>query len=843
MESINDEADFMTLSGFLQEAFGNNDISHSSHMNNSRSMTANNNDQNRCNDWIFYVELQDIVETFSFKDNMISNSNYFCTFTFNEETADLFVPHSSSCLPVTFLSLSITNKTILDKKLDDHSFIFNVFEYYGDSQLVICLYSNSLNRKPLCTARIPLYHLFLKQIEYSKLNNIASQSSYHVPIHFIVSISDSVKVKVRFQFRLIHLHQCYKLYKPMNGQNCQQSDCINNYYTKISELHHICAHSSPGLLIFVLANLARISRQCLKNALKIRCIYNIHIGSDVADMTNVKSISMNALDLSLYHGNYETSKILLERCGHLCFQGSLVGNQACALHYAIMGHNVDCVELIIRYIIKFGPIPCHISRDVDNVDDIDMEANTAASLRLKEVMEWLDADDYTPLLLACKLNCDSKIISLLLYHRADCGVIHIKSGSTALMLLCQHRFSTPCFRSKNKKFDPLIGHIDEIDSTTRASLLNSAVNRVNCSQSHSLESVRLLLRRKKTRSEIKELTKISNPQFNSRNNHHFVNNQIPNNNTAERTNTVTATTGVPRVQATPIGGNSSPCQSCWCYCNIFCPCLDFNDNSSSNNNPNLRNARYGSIDSRVMSLYTRDNIDTSVDEVSTNNNAVLKSLANEEQDPLMIVHQYDDLVFSDSPYDLLSVGVPTVLPNDPFTYEYSSLNTDPGRTTDVTAESNLNANTYTKSKAMQSTIYRYLLDSISCVFRSLCNTVYCDDIKYKPNRNRNEYIYSLNNDIPVFQSKSIRLTHLKCNPMARETSQLCMTAFLYAVEAGDIYLIKYFVESYRFSYMDTDKYNNNAIHICAKYGYLDVLDYIGRLEYKRYWIYLRFWLK
>lgn len=249
----------------------------------------------------------------------------------------------------------------------------------------------------------------------------------------------------------------------------------------------------------------------------------------------IANLPKNPFDIAVAHGNYENAKILLELIGHLCFHGSLVGNRSCALHHAVYSGNPRCVALILKYFHFYGPVPSRGGRE--------------HMVRFQDIIEWRDENDFTPLLLACKLSripvmrqtlgidgCmdhkefikedgstksnnyiggksvgsdekakqtnkliagRTKIVELLLQFKADCGVISSKTSDTVLTLAC--------------KPSTIFGESISLNDATATS-----TERAN------IDLIRLLFRAKKSRSEISRLLQ-ANPSLADNHSYHRLN--------------------------------------------------------------------------------------------------------------------------------------------------------------------------------------------------------------------------------------------------------------------------------------------------------------------------------
>jgi hypothetical protein len=145
-------------------------------------------------------------------------------------------------------------------------------------------------------------------------------------------------------------------------------------------------------------------------------------------------------------------KALLERAGHFCFQGTLPG-QPCALHHAVVGADVACMRMLMKFLRKYDSSAMGWGEDA------------ASSTHFVTMLEWRDLFDNTPLALLCSLplvvnpgivsglgsgtegqSADRAVVEsnrvevlrLLIEAGAEVGAVNRNNQCTPLMSACRH---------------------------------------------------------------------------------------------------------------------------------------------------------------------------------------------------------------------------------------------------------------------------------------------------------------------------------------------------------------------------------------------------------------------
>lgn len=304
---------------------------------------------------------------------------------------------SKSSIPLSFLlnhqeSLEIVQDNVSS---NDHGlFVLKNNVDIGSSDSKQRIYLNDYN---INLRNIPI-EFFIPS------NCMSLQSSCH-----ITNKPAYVQIDICLKYRFIQIQNCLNLSSlSIYEQNSNNSTSIPNNnqqenirkisFEKVHELHLAAAYAPPRVLIDLLTSLA--FHHTIERVFSLKTSFN-----------------RSVFEFAISKDNFQNARILLQRAGNLCFQ-SLLGGQACPLHYAVHTGSLECVSLIMKFMKKFGPITSTLSGDIN----------------LNHLIEWRDCEDYTPLALACKLGSKSNIVHALLHAGADPGALSSKTNQTPFSL-------------------------------------------------------------------------------------------------------------------------------------------------------------------------------------------------------------------------------------------------------------------------------------------------------------------------------------------------------------------------------------------------------------------------
>jgi len=199
--------------------------------------------------------------------------------------------------------------------------------------------------------------------------------------------------------------QSLNFYRKMTNDGGTETD--DDVHDRGSELHFAAALGSC-LIVLDLMNCLALKRQ-LRKALCERT-------------SNEK---MSVLEVALLHGHTDSARALLTRAGNYCFQGQIEG-AACPLHYAIRSGNLDCLNLVLRFLRRYTP---------------EATSSSGWDASFQEMLEWKDANDDTPLLLACSMisATNNSVWADMVNALIDegCSVGALSRSETPLMRACQ----------------------------------------------------------------------------------------------------------------------------------------------------------------------------------------------------------------------------------------------------------------------------------------------------------------------------------------------------------------------------------------------------------------------
>lgn len=231
--------------------------------------------------------------------------------------------------------------------------VFDLPAFYGPMLLRVQVFLDTpVSRRVLCSACISLQELLrsqtaqsIKQERYWGFSLRLPTEHRHLP-------------HVDLFARHITLEHCFTHIPALQG----------------TELHYAATVGPPRVMRRLLFTLSRFQR--LVEALRIRAL-----GSELGSGLGSADPS-NPLERALLAGNYDTARELLQRCGNLCFQGT-VPKSSTALHCAVRGGCSQCVRLLLRFLRRYRATV--IGWDGTFFD----------------ILEWVNPQGYTALHVAC----------------------------------------------------------------------------------------------------------------------------------------------------------------------------------------------------------------------------------------------------------------------------------------------------------------------------------------------------------------------------------------------------------------------------------------------------------
>jgi hypothetical protein len=424
----------------------------------SRPNVSSQDDTINCKEWLLYLKCVDLSID-SYGERIDLKNRVSVTSLYHDTKHMLLVPYVEKSWISSIFQSSTSSASASSRKCRNET-VYNLYDFYGNDVIDLDLKVHHTylthQSKKLATRTIPLclfYDVQYRQISADGMSEYAfpMEVLFEVPSSELVNAgvtlprntrpSSTLILKLQLRFRLVSLRQCCRLssYRHPRGSVLASMMNSDSYIEEVHELHTAAAYAPTMLLTKLLQSLAR--KSYLRRSMQLQSVYSPSSTPTPMAIPLFISHAKNAVDLTLAQGNYANAKLLFERMGNLCFLGSLIGSRSCALHYAVFGGNVKCVELVLKYVVYYGPIPVRGARDY--------------SARIQDLIDWRDENDYTPLLLACQLSSHpcrygehgtilenpslagrSRVVAILLRFRADASVISSKTSKTALLLAC-----------------------------------------------------------------------------------------------------------------------------------------------------------------------------------------------------------------------------------------------------------------------------------------------------------------------------------------------------------------------------------------------------------------------
>lgn len=231
--------------------------------------------------------------------------------------------------------------------------------------------------------------------------------------------------------------------------SCLQSPVTQHHHR--NDLLHLIALAPVTLLKKVLFVLGHSSVLC--QALRQR-----------------SSDGLNALDTALKLGRVDVVYELLSRAGHWCFQGTQYMH-SCCVHHAVMGGNIKCLYLLLRFL-----------KNKNSIVGIGSNWNSTFA----EMMEWKDQNGNSPLSLACSLPHGFLVAKLLIAFGSKIDQYNPVTLQTPFMLACEcgnAQLVSFLLRSKKSKAEQLAA----VRSNSEVIVPNSLA-RLKCSPSNRDQS-------------------------------------------------------------------------------------------------------------------------------------------------------------------------------------------------------------------------------------------------------------------------------------------------------------------------------------------------------------------
>lgn len=299
-------------------------------------------------------------------------------------------------------------------------------------------------------------------------------------------------VTVNLSFRIVQLQQCLvtnvaaKCEQLGPHVSADNTICQLTGATHISELHLLAATAPATVVVDVMRGLSR--KNALPQALALltsspalavgtasrqapltaqRRNGGAGLGArrpsaSTAPQADAPASGWSAFDIALLNRQDATVLEMLQRCGSLCFSNIATGRSS-PLHMAVLGGSVQCVELVGRYIRKFG------TRKVSGPGARLWNSSLSAKL------EWRDGNDDTALALACRLPpsaASHSIVVYLLILGADCAALNAKNKCTPLMYACR----SGCTRAVSTLLSITKSNQDVMDAILNVGDVNSILN-------------------------------------------------------------------------------------------------------------------------------------------------------------------------------------------------------------------------------------------------------------------------------------------------------------------------------------------------------------------------------
>ena len=406
-------------------------------------------------------------ETDNFSLTLLKEGKLILSVEWIDRSSDFFLTRLCNMRPGQLecqISLGSDSKSIYFSRTFPQAaeiFFFDIFEYYGNTDITFALSDKQpfSTRNFLGQRKVQLANILLAQ-EKKMCNTVFPQhniSDFWMAEEILFIENEFHTYKLRIRARYIRLQNCLSNDLILQNQPSviripiMQREILTTRSNRIlqhfiengfSDLHNILANlerlGQPGFISVVEDVIETLARQTvLKSALNIR----------------TKHESKSVVDIIAYFNNYRTLRILLQRAGIWGFQGISV-HMSCPLHWAVRSYlNDSDPELAIRRRRPGNSATLDIISSISSIftgyyDDcteclrilLRFLSKYATSLigwqtdpTFKEILEWRDENNFTPLMLACSIG-NHRAVRVLIQSGADSGAVEMHGRKTPLIL-------------------------------------------------------------------------------------------------------------------------------------------------------------------------------------------------------------------------------------------------------------------------------------------------------------------------------------------------------------------------------------------------------------------------
>jgi len=338
----------------------------------------------------------------------LADNNLKTRFPFNlfqDYYGDITVENSTKSLRLSYQS----KKSLTKNKIA----IFDVYEYFGPLQIKFSIQHKGLFSSTLIgTKTVTLHDISLIQdkseAQWVHMDSLNTKREYWGCSAVLdLSTTNSSQVckmkpsyKLNLQARYVSLRQCMPpICNPSLGPppvSVSSSDAL-----PFNELQHAVCYGTVEIVAELLDTLAR--KALLRGVVAYRT-----------------SSGYNILECAVIHKNINIVKVILQRAGNCCFQNTSHGSN-CVLHHAVLTNDVQILAILIRFVTRY------------HASCVGWDGT------LSEMVNWMNKEELTPLMLACTLGDSAHTsVQLLLKAGADCTLISPDKKLNVLMLACKH---------------------------------------------------------------------------------------------------------------------------------------------------------------------------------------------------------------------------------------------------------------------------------------------------------------------------------------------------------------------------------------------------------------------
>eukprot|EP01041_Mallomonas_annulata_P004988 gene4988-9967_t len=343
----------------------------------------------------------------------------------NPKMSSIFgIPHIYTCsITMDDITRSITFSPNKDLNNNPKIIVFDIFEYYGQSPISLSVsYNGFFSTKYVGSKSITLHDIIMRQ-DKTEVQKRRLHSTDASPLHtdywgchamlnldHPINTSNTNTSQKKSNISKFKLHLCAR-FVPL--QKCLMNLSIGNmrFTHGYNELQYAVSYGTTDVVKDLLDTLSK--KTVLRKALNCRSFSGLSV-----------------LECAIRHKNKDVIRLLLQRAGSYCFQGTNK-RSSCALHHAILSDEVITLQLLLRFLTRY----------ISNV--VGWEGFGS----IQEALNWRDANDLTPLMLCAtrpSTGTSTLMAGFLISAGADLSLKTTTKKQNALMLAAKEGSTSIC---------------------------------------------------------------------------------------------------------------------------------------------------------------------------------------------------------------------------------------------------------------------------------------------------------------------------------------------------------------------------------------------------------------